>query len=303
MKRIYIIVAIAAMAIVSTKVSAQSPEKIKGGSFKMSDMSSWTIGVSKTGEVGDAAFGNTTELPQGSKNTTCVKFSHGGAGFSEVQMYQRVDLVAGEVYKISAKLKAILPSMAGRAVQIYLCEDAEPDSGTKFSDAIINTGSRTKDVALFLEAWPFSMGDTDPSNIDGDFPLSAAGPGSDLFSPFNDGKYLVLFKIGEWGNPDPFSVSVSDLSLVNTSASAVSRVNSDNIHIFPTVISDNFLIIETKGIENSKLSITNLNGQSLYNSNLSLGRTTLNTSFLKSGMYLVKVTNGDESSISKIVIE
>ena len=105
------------------------------------------------------------------------------------------------------------------------------------------------------------------------------------------------------GNPDPYSVSVSDLSLINTSAAAVPRVNSDNIHVFPTVISNNTLIIETKGLENSKLSITNLNGQSLYNCNLNSGRTTFNTSFLKSGMYMVQVTNGTESTIAKIIIQ
>jgi len=303
MKKIYIIVAIAFLAIVSTKVSAQSAEMIKGGSFKISDLKSWIIGTSSTGETGDVTFGNTIDLPTGSKNTTCVKFNNGGAGTAEIQMYQRVHLIAGEIYQVSAKLKAVLPSQSGRAVQVYICEDAQPDNGTKFTDAIINTGTRTKDVALFLEAWPFSMGNTDPSTINGDFPLSTAGPGSDLMSPFVDGDYLVLFKIGEWGNPDPFAVTVSDFSLFNTSVSAIPRVNSDNIHIFPTVISNNTLILETKGLENCKLSITSLNGQSLYTSNLTVGRTTLNTSFLKSGIYLVQVTSGVESTIAKIVIE
>lgn len=303
MKTIYIIVAIVFLAILNIKVSAQSPEMIKGGSFKSTDRSSWVIGTSSIGEAGDISFGNMTDVPTGSKNNTCVKFNNGGAGTTEVQMYQRVHLIAGEVYQISAKLKAVLPSMAGRAVQIYICEDAQPDNGTKFTDAIINTGTRTKDVALFLEGWPFSMGNTDPSTIDGDFPLSPAGPGSDLFSPFVDGDFLILFKVGEWGNPDPFSVTVSDLSLFNTAFAAIPRVNSANIHIFPTVISNNVLILETKGLENCKLSITNLNGQSIYNSNLTTGRTTLNTSFLKCGLYIVQVTNGVESTIAKIVIQ
>ncbi len=303
MKKNYILVVIACLAIAGTKVSADSPEMIKGGSFKTSDLSSWIIGTSSTGETGDVSFGNVIELPKGSKSTTCVKFNNGGAGTSEVQMYQRVHLIAGEIYQVSAKLKAVLPSMAGRAVQVYICEDAKPDDGTKFTDAIINTGSRTKDVALFLEAWPFSMGNTDASILNGDFPLSTVGPGSDLMSPFVDGDYLVLFKIGEWGNADPFSVSVSDLSLYDTSLAALPRVNSDNIHIFPTVISNNALIVETKGLENCKLSITYLNGQSLYTTKLTAGRTTLNTSFLKSGMYLVQVSNGAESTITKIVIQ
>ena len=303
MKKFNSIIAIVAMAFAISNVNAQSPEMIKGGSFKMSDMSSWTIGTSSTGESGNVTFGNTTDLPTGSKSTTCVKFNHGGAGTTEIQMYQRVHLIAGEIYQISAKLKAILPSQAGRAVQVYVCEDAKPDNGTKFTDAIINTGSRTKDVALFLEAWPFDMGNTDASTINGDFPLSTAGPGSDLMSPFVDGDYLVLFKIGEWSNPDPFSVTVSDLSLFNTAFAAVPRVNSANIHIFPTVISNNVLILETRGLENCKLSISNLNGQSIYNSNLTAGRTTLNTSFLKSGMYMVQVSNGAESTFAKIVIQ
>ncbi len=301
MKKIYSIVVIACLALTMSTVSATGPEMIKGGSFKSTDMSSWIIGVNAEGVAGNVAFNNTTELPTTSKSTTCVKFNYEGT--SEIQMYQRVRLLAGEIYQVSAKLKAVLTSQAGRAVQIYICEDAEPDNGTKFTDAIINTGTRTKDVSLFLEGWPFSMGNADPISLNGAFPLSAAGPGSDLFSPFNDGFFLILFKVGAWGNSNPFSVTISDLSLINTSAAAVPRVNSDNIHIFPTVVSNNTLIIETKGLEKSKLEITNLNGQSLYTSSLVAGRTVFNTSFLKSGMYMVQVSNGTESTIAKIVIQ
>lgn len=301
MKKIFSIIVIGCLALTNSNIVAQSGEMIKGGSFKMSDMSSWIIGTNAQGVSGDVAFGNTSELPAGSKSTTCVKFNHDGG--SEIQMYQRVLLQAGEIYQVSAKLKAILPTIAGRAVQLYICEDAQPDNGTKFTDAIINTGTRTKDVALFLEGWPFSMGSAAPSTINGAFPLSTAGPGSDLFSPFVSGEFLILFKVGEWGNSVPFSVSVSDLSLVNTSAAALSRVNSDNIHIFPTVVSDNTLILETKGLENCNLSITSLNGQSIYKSVLGAGRTTLNTAFMKNGMYLVKVTKGTETTIAKITIQ
>jgi hypothetical protein len=300
MRKNFLIIVIGCLALTNSNIVAQSGEMIKGGSFKMSDMKFWTIGTNKEGLTGDVIFGNTTELPAGSKNTTCIKVNQDGS--SEFQMYQRVLLEAGEIYQISARLKAILTGMNGRAVQIYIAEDAQPDNGTKFTDAIINTGTRTKDVALFLEGWPFS-GAADPVNINGNFPLSAAGPGSDLFSPFVTGEFLILFKIGAWGAKDPYSVSISDLSLVNTAAAAVPRVNSDNIHIFPTFISNNTLILETKGLENCKLSITNLNGQSIYNSVLGSGRTTLNTSFLKSGMYLVKITNGTESTIAKITIQ
>lgn len=300
MKKIFSIIVIGCLALTNSNIVAQSGEMIKGGSFKMSDMSFWTIGTNKEGITGDVIFGNTTQLPAGSKNTTCIKVNQDGS--SEFQMYQRVLLEAGEIYQISARLKAILTGMNGRAVQIYIAEDAQPDNGTKFTDAIINTGTRTKDVALFLEGWPFS-GAADPVNINGNFPLSVAGPGSDLFSPFVTGEFLILFKIGAWGAKDPYSVSISDLSLVNTAAAAVPRVNCDNIHIFPTVVSDNILILETKGLDNCNLSITNLNGQSIYNSVLGSGRTTLNTSFLKSGMYLVKITNGIESTIAKISIQ
>jgi hypothetical protein len=179
-----------------SSLNAQT-ELIKGGTFKSSDISQWTLGVNANGQSGSAAFGNTVNLPTGSVSTTSVKLTHNGVGMPEVQLYQRVRLLAGQVYKLSAKVN-VSGVMSNRALQVYVAKDSTPDNGTMFSDAIMNTGLRTKSVALFLEGWPFA-GNAGTVSLNGAFPISTVGPGTDLIAPDESGDYLVLIKMGQWG--------------------------------------------------------------------------------------------------------
>jgi hypothetical protein len=291
---------IAFLLIDTFSLKAQTGEMVKGGNFKFTDMSAWTFGTNAAGESGGIEFGNTTDVPAGSKNTTCVKFTFNGRGTPEVQMYQRVKLRAGEIYKISARLKAS-GDMATRAAQIYVALDAQPDNGTMFSDAVMNTGVRSKAMALYLEGWPFSMSGPEV-DINGEFPLSGDGPGTELMSPDADGDYLVLFKVGGWGALDPFSVTVSDLSLINIAYSAVKNMNSDKFSVYPGIISNNRLYVNSIGLDNSELKISSISGQSVLQQKVNSGKTTIDTGFLGSGMYLIQVSNGNENYINKIII-
>lgn len=289
MKKIYILSFVTVMLLTVSHIKAQTGEVIKGGSFKTSDMSSWIIGVNKNGQPTNVAFGNTVDLPAGSKNTTSVKFTNGGAGTPEIQMYQRVKLFGGVTYKISAKLR-IKGDMGGRATQIYLAKDAVPDNGTCFSDAIMNTGDRSKALALFLEGWPFTMSSFNV-DINGEFPLSEAGPGTDEITPDVDGTYLVLFKVGQWGPTDGFTATVSDLSLTSDLTAARNLSNSA-IQIYTSA--QNKLII--KGASNqAKTEVYDLLGNKLVQLNNISGES-IDISNFRTGIYFAKVN--DQGSIS-----
>jgi hypothetical protein len=294
MKKIYMLSLVAMMFLTVSHINAQSSEMIKGGSFKTSDMSAWTIGVNSKGQPTDVVFGNTVDLPTGSKNTTSVKLTHGGAGTPEIQMYQRVKLLGGVTYKVSAKLR-IKGDMGGRACQIYIAKDAEPDNGTCFSDAIMNTGDRSKALALFLEGWPFAMSSFD-IDINGEFPISLDGTNTDKITPEEDGTYYVLFKVGQWGPTDGFTATVSDLSLTSDLTAARNLVNSA-IQIYTSA--QNKLIIKGAGNQ-AKIEVYDLLGKKLVQ-NKNISGESIDISNFRTGIYIAKVNDGGSISTQKFI--
>jgi beta-glucanase (GH16 family) len=205
------------------QISAQT-EKLLNGSFASS--TSWTVGTTSAGVVGDAQFGQTADLPAGSVNTTCLKLSQGGTGKPEVQVYQKVQLSSTQMYKISAKIKCTNVLTVNRAVQIYIIRNAAADNGTMFTDATINKidalgVDRSKGVSLFLEGWPFSSTKNTTANLNGAMPVSFDGTNTEFFKPPVTGNYIVLIKCGQWAVTTPFSVTISDLSLVTSAVTSV----------------------------------------------------------------------------------
>ena len=210
--------------------TTNAQELIQGGAFGTADEGSWTIGVGADGVGGGITFGSTAFLPNGSMNATCLQFKL-FPGVPERQVYQRITLQAGKVYKVSARM-SFYGRTVNRNAQIYIMKDASPDNGTKFSDAIVNTGERTKDKALYLEGWPY-VDDFGPTNTDaaplfnysGIYPLSTVGTGSDLIAPQTTGDYIVLIKVGQWGPSGSVNVNntltISDLSVAVTNATTI----------------------------------------------------------------------------------
>lgn len=95
-----------------------------------------------------------------------------------------------------------------------------------------------------------------------------------------------------------------DISLMLAPATGLTDINkSNNITIYPSVITNKVLNIINSGSDKSEISITNLSGQLLYTSHLNLGNSSINTSFLKTGIYMVRINNGTDNFIQKIIIQ
>jgi beta-glucanase (GH16 family) len=223
MKKIFNLSILAYLLTAVGQINAQS-ERIVNGSFASS--ASWTVGATAAGVVGDARFGQTTDLPAGSVGTTCLKLSQGGTGKPEVQVYQKVQLFANQMYKISAKIKCTGVSTRNRNVQIYVMRNAAPDKGTMFTDATVNNidllgVDRTKAASLFLEAWSFSNLLNTTVSLNGAMPVSTDGTNSEYFKPPLTATYVVLIKCGQWEGTSPFSVTISDLSLVTSTVAGL----------------------------------------------------------------------------------
>ena len=102
---------------------------------------------------------------------------------------------------------------------------------------------------------------------------------------------------GQWTDYDDFELTLNGTTAIPTVA------NNSNISIFPTVISNNILNISNTDKGNYEVNISNINGQTMYQNKLNSGNVSINTAFLKNGMYLVRVSNGIENSVQKVIIQ
>ena len=95
-----------------------------------------------------------------------------------------------------------------------------------------------------------------------------------------------------------------DISLMLAPETGLKDISkSSNISIYPSVITNNVLNIINNGSDICDIFITNINGQLLYNNHFNSGKSSINTSFLKSGMYLVRVNNGTDNYCTKLIIQ
>jgi hypothetical protein len=83
---------------------------------------------------------------------------------------------------------------------------------------------------------------------------------------------------------------------------SVSNANNNKFSISPALITNNVLSITNATSENYDVSIFNTNGQTMYAKEHNSGNMNINTSFLKSGVYLVRVSNVTENYTGKIII-
>ena len=295
--------------VVLTELSLKGEEKtiainedeiIKGGTFSTNDAQYWTVGTDKDGIVDNIEFGVTENLPSDATSNTGIKCVNAAGGTTpETQMYQRVDLKAGVTYKLSALIRA-KGIMTLDWCQLYIIKDTEPDNGNEFSDAIINVGERSRDLAEFLEAWGMSDKTGEPNvDIDGQMPLCEVGPGTNEITPSEDGTYIVLFKMGGWGTTSiPFEVVLTELSLkVVGGTSAINETKQKSIEIYPTLVTD---FVTIKGVsDRSDIQVYNLLGRSVATFNNFNGRQ-INLSGLTSGMYIIRVNEGTNHYAQKI---
>jgi uncharacterized protein YjdB len=101
---------------------------------------------------------------------------------------------------------------------------------------------------------------------------------------------------GQWTDYD-------DIELTMNAPTAIPTIgNNSTISIYPTVISNNVLNVSNVDKGNYEVNISNINGQMLYTNKQNSGSIRVNTSFLKSGLYLVRVSNGIENYVQKVVI-
>lgn len=90
-----------------------------------------------------------------------------------------------------------------------------------------------------------------------------------------------------------------------TLSTTTNTFTKSEIKIYPTVSNGEVFITSINNIENTKLNVYNLSGQSVHSETISISnnKTTLNLSGLNAGVYLVKIEKEDVKTTHKIIIK
>ena len=114
--------------------------------------------------------------------------------------------------------------------------------------------------------------------------------------PSTSGDIVVL--VGEFGGtPQVTARSMSDVTLSTTSFS-----NNSNFSMYPNPTNNGFVTITSGNSESVSVTIFDVLGKQVFTAQ-ELTNNTLNVSSLNSGIYLVKITQNNASTIKKLVVK
>lgn len=207
-------------AVFCSNVEAQ--EMIRNGGFE--DDSEWLVYDMGSNEPSEAVFGYAERVPTFGEGG-CLRVFGGPSGYTNILVWQEVELIGGVEYKINAAFLDLtddnLPEPEGFWSQIYLSEE-EPIDGTDWTPP---AGSNSE-VYLGFNSWSGCSG----SGIDGTYAADACdGKNESVFvAPGDSGKPVLIFlgvKTGVWGSQLSFDVAIDNFSLMGPNETSV---DSDN---------------------------------------------------------------------------
>ena len=116
---------------------------------------------------------------------------------------------------------------------------------------------------------------------------------SESFVPTVDGSYAVIVTLGNCSKTSD-CITISNLSVKNN--------NLNSFSIFPNPSNGIFNISLENTMENSKISVYDLNGRNVYKSKtLDTNKKELDLNHLQSGIYILNISIGKSSYSQKIV--
>jgi hypothetical protein len=123
--------------------------------------------------------------------------------------------------------------------------------------------------------------------------------------PLAAGKWAINIKIDEWrilgGNPFLIGTTYREMILDSSAVVGVEEINTnEGLNIYPNPAHSSFSI--TSPFQNARVEIYNVVGEKVFQTTLNSKKQTLNAS-LSTGLYFVKVQNGEKVNVEKLVIE
>jgi hypothetical protein len=278
--------------------NVQSQNLIQGGDCSVAAQQKWTVGWRGSSD-NLIEWGNST-VPTDAQSSTSVKIGYGNSAWGEIVVWQKVTLEKDAEYEVTAMVKTTDNDHQWKWAQCFIVKpgvDPDVNDGTNgenaFSDNALGNGNSTKLLSI-----PYGNGNSEVFSLDGPFPRTD-DDGSELPSTYtaeSAGEYTVLFK---FGGADPQKIIyMTDISLVKKGATGINDTGTNRLSIYPT-ITQNALYF--RGIQRSAdVTIYNVSGGvvAIYHDVAQQ----ISISNISSGMYFVKVVDGAETVVKKIII-
>ncbi|MBL7904205.1 MAG: T9SS type A sorting domain-containing protein [Bacteroidales bacterium] len=126
-------------------------------------------------------------------------------------------------------------------------------------------------------------------------------PGTGTFSPPADGVYYFAFH--GYSDPLQFLLFMDDLIILETEVSSASQDLTAEIQVFPNPAEDKLFIRNPGGRKKtSRIEIGSVTGSILMATEETGELITLDTSSLKAGVYMLRISSGNHQQVRKIVI-
>jgi hypothetical protein len=201
-------------------VIGTAQEMIRDGNFE--DEIEWLIYDMGSNDPSTVEFNYTDEVPAYGDGG-CLRIYGGPSDYTNVLVYQELDLIAGTEDVVNAAFKDLtgdsLPEPEGFWCQIYI-SDEEPVEGVDWKPI----AESNSEIYLGFNSWSGCSG----SGIDGTFQADACdGKNDTIFvAPGEPGESVLIFiglKTGVWGTQLSYDVAIDNLSLRVREGSAVAQ--------------------------------------------------------------------------------
>lgn len=292
-------------------------DMIRDGGFE--DETEWLVYDMGSNEPSTVEFAYSENTPMYGEGG-CLRIYGGPSDYTNVLVYQELDLIGGTEYVLNAAFKDLtddnLPEPEGFWCQIYM-SDQEPVEGTDWKPI---DGSNSE-IFLGFNSWSGCSG----SGIDGTFRADACdGKNDSIFvAPGEPGETVLIFigiKTGVWGSQLSYDVAIDNLSLKVRNGTAVADQTDSFVNDFqlqqnyPNPFNAGTTLSYTlpAGAENTPVSlkIYDLRGQlvqTLVDGQTSSGQFTIQWDGsnvagepLASGTYLARLTAGSFQQTIKL---
>ena len=298
--------------------AALAQEMIRNGGFE--DDSEWWVYDMGSNDMSEVEFGYSEAVPTFGDGG-CLRIWGGPSDYTNVLVWQEVDLIGGVEYQISCAFLDLtddnLPEPEGFWSQIYLSEE-EPVEGTDWTPP---DGANTE-IYLGFNSWSGCSG----SGVDGTFEADACDGKNQAYfiAPGDSGEPVLIFagiKTGVWGTQLSYDVAIDNFSLMGPNETNVDEQPASTPHAFvleqnyPTPFNAGTTIrysLSNRDAESVQLKIYDVRGQvvrRLVNQPQSPGSHRIHWDGaddtghqLASGTYFAELTAGKMSRTIKLTI-
>jgi hypothetical protein len=263
----------------------------------MEDQGDWIVNQCDPNGTFGFEFGSSVTPSEGSGNSLNLHFESDGSSTAEIFVYQPVEIEPGHTYKFSAAMMDDSPALTDTWLGICYVT-SEPVEHQGIEEILLASFGTWKDC--------------NGIGFDGLIDTSCAteGRGNSYFTiPDTMSTTTIYFgiNVGTWGTTCSIDMYYDNVTLIDSADVGTGihnlDITSQSFSVYPNPSLNGLVNIEYK--EASSLtyySVYSLLGEEILNGTFN-GQTTLDLTYLKKGIYFIRIANNRILKTEKLLLE